>query len=72
MQIIRLADKQDKRRALGFIARRFSGKSWANGDLMVPEEALDVLRQERIEFTVVGPAKYEHLAPVRVPSSPAV
>jgi hypothetical protein len=70
MVIIRFAEKEDKRRALGFIARRFSGKSWASGELMLPDEALDVLRNEGIEFIVVGPAKYEHMAPFRG-SSPA-
>jgi hypothetical protein len=63
MVIIRFADEQTEIKALGFLARRFSGKSWANGDTMVPEEALPLLTAEGILFTVVGPATYEQKVP---------
>jgi hypothetical protein len=57
MVIIPFSEKEDKCRALGFITRRFSGKSWETGELMIPEEALNVLREAGIDFTIRGPAK---------------
>jgi hypothetical protein len=65
MVIIRFSDREVESRALGFLARRFSGKSWATGEVMVPEAALAPLAAEGIKFTVEGPATYEHLAPLR-------
>ena len=65
MVIIRFPDLETKRRALGFLARRFSGKSWATGEVMVPDAALAPLAAEGIRFTVEGPATYERLAPLR-------
>ena len=73
MVIIRFSDPQSERRALGYLAGRFSGKTWANGDTMVPEEALPHLAAEGLEFTVKGRANYAHdYAPVRDSSAPAV
>ena len=56
MVIIRFADPEAKRKALGYIARRFPGKSWATGEVMVPEAALASLAAEGFQFTVEGPA----------------
>jgi hypothetical protein len=53
---IRFSDTATERRALGFLAGRFSFKSWANGETLVPTTALAALAQEGIPFTVVGPA----------------
>jgi hypothetical protein len=61
MVIIRFADQESKRRALGYIARRFSGKSWATGEVMVPKGALNSLKAEGFQFNVEGPATYERL-----------
>ena len=61
MVIIRFADQEAKRKALGYIARRFPGKSWATGEVMVPESALASLASEGFQFTVEGPATYERL-----------
>ncbi len=73
MIIIRFADDAAKRRALGFLAGRFSFKSWATGDMMVPPGALSSLALEGIPFQVEGPATYEQLAtPVRNPPASAV
>jgi hypothetical protein len=73
MIIITFPDLEYKRRALGFLSGRFPFKSWANGDMMVPEEALSHLTLEGIQYTVEGPATYEHRIPaVRDPSAPAV
>lgn len=63
MIIIRFADSAMERRALGYLLGRFSFRSWANGDVMVPAEALVDLATERLSFTVVGPATYEQLVP---------
>jgi hypothetical protein len=61
MIIIRFADQESKQRALGYLARRFSGKSWTTGEVMVPEEALASLASENFQFTVEGPATYKRL-----------
>jgi len=53
---IRFPDADAKRRALGFLPGRFSFKSWATGEMLVPEAALPYLAVEGISFTVEGPA----------------
>lgn len=65
MIIIRFTDDDAKKRALGYLAGRFSFKSWATGEMMLPEQALPYLAVEGIRFAVEGPAKYEHYAPLR-------
>jgi hypothetical protein len=45
-----------EKRALGFLAVRFSGKSYASGEPVDPEAALAHLALEGIKFTVDGPA----------------
>jgi hypothetical protein len=66
-------DLDAKRRALGFLAGRFSFKSWATGEMLVPEAALPYLAVEGIQFTVEGPATYEqHVPAVRNPPAVAV
>jgi hypothetical protein len=62
MIIIRFPDSHSERRALGFLAGRFSFKSWSTGETMVPEHALASLAAEGISFFVKGPASYEQLA----------
>jgi hypothetical protein len=61
MIIIRFPDEASKRRALGFLAGRFSFKSWSTGEMMVPPAALAALALERIPFQAEGPATYEQL-----------
>ncbi|MCW5554226.1 MAG: hypothetical protein KIS67_18970 [Verrucomicrobiae bacterium] len=68
MIIIRFADEAAKRMALGHLAGRFSFKSWASGELMLPKEALALLAEEDIRFTVEGPATYERLVSLRNPA----
>jgi hypothetical protein len=69
MILIRFPDPDTKRRALGFLAGRFSFKSWASGEMTVPETALAHLAAENIRFSVEGPATYERLiSAVRDPS----
>lgn len=56
---IRFPDVDTKRKALAQLAGRFSFKSWASGEMLVPEEALSFLAVQGILFTVEGPATYE-------------
>jgi hypothetical protein len=73
MVLIRFPDIEAKRRALAFLAGRFSFKSWASGEMLLPEAALPDLAMEGITFTVEGPAKYEQLVPsLRNPPATAV
>lgn len=72
MIIIRFPDAATERRALGWLAGRFSFTTWANGETLVPEAALAALAIERIKFSVEGPATYEHLVPaLRDPAAAA-
>jgi hypothetical protein len=73
MIIIRFPDDAAKRRALGFLAGRFSFKSWATGEMMVPPGALAALALEGIPFQAEGPATYDQLAtPLRNPPASAL
>jgi hypothetical protein len=67
MICIRFPDTASEHRALGYLAGRFSFKSFATGETIVPPEALPALALEGIPFQVEGPARYEHFAP-RVPA----
>ena len=73
MIVIRFDDTDSKRRALGFLAGRFSFRSWSTGEVAVPEAALASLATEGISFAVEGPASYERLIPaVRDPTATTV
>ena len=63
MTKIRFPDPATERRALGFLAGRYSFKSWSNGETMVPEAALAALAVEGIHFAVIGRATYEQSVP---------
>jgi len=70
---IRFPDDAAKRRALGFLAGRFSFKSWASGEMLISPYALPALAQEGISFIVEGPATYEQIiAAVRNAATSAV
>jgi hypothetical protein len=60
---IRFPDTNTEQRGLGFLAGRFSFKSWSNGETLVPPAALASLAVEGIPYSVVGPATYEQYAP---------
>ncbi len=60
---IRFTNHDCERRALGYLAGRFSFKSWSTGDMIVPEVALPYLAWEGIQFAVEGPATYEQCMP---------
>jgi hypothetical protein len=73
MILIHFRDPESKRRALGFLAGRFSFKSWATGEMVVPEAALAHLATEGIAFVVEGPATYERLiSAIRNPPAAAI
>jgi hypothetical protein len=59
MVLIRFTDPQVEKKALGFLARRFSLKTWASCETLVPEAALEALKAEGIGFTVEGKAAYD-------------
>lgn len=63
MILVRFPDADSERRALAFLAGRFSFKTWATGETLVPESALAFLATEGIPFVVEGPAKYEQNVP---------
>jgi hypothetical protein len=70
---IHFPDAASKHRALGYLPGRFSFKSFATGEMLVPPDALPALALEGIRFHVEGPATSEHDAPqVRTPASAAV
>jgi len=54
MIILRFDTGDEERRALGWLAGRFSFKTWDNGDLMVHEAVLPYLAREGISFRVQG------------------
>jgi hypothetical protein len=65
MQIIRIRfpDQESKRRALGFLAGRYSFTSYASGEMLVVESALPALAVEGISFIAEGPATYAEAIP---------
>lgn len=67
---VRFPTSESERRALGFLAGRFSFKTYADGYTLLPEAALARLAVEGISFTVEGRAPYEqNISTVRDPSA---
>jgi hypothetical protein len=56
MILIRFPDETAKRKALGYLIGRFSFKTWATGEVIVPDFALPAMALEGLAFTVEGPA----------------
>ena len=54
MIIITFPGVESKRRALGYLSGRFPFKSWANGEMMVSEEALSNLHREGVDYAKAG------------------
>ena len=50
MIVIRFHDKPTERRALGYLAGRFSFSTWQTGEVLVPEAALADLAVEGLRF----------------------
>jgi hypothetical protein len=61
MIIVRFPTVEMRRRAIGYLLGRFAGKSWATGEVLVPEFALAHLAAEGIEFSVEGPGTYDRI-----------
>jgi hypothetical protein len=70
---LRFPDSDVERKAIGYLAGRYSFKTFAEGYTLVPEAALPSLAVAGISFTVEGRASYEHVVPqVRDSASPTV
>ena len=52
MTLIHFPNIESKRRSLSSLAGRFAFKSWASGEMLVPEDALSFLALQGIAFTV--------------------
>ncbi len=63
MIVIRFPDKPTERRALGYLAGRFSFTTWQTGEVLVPEGALAELAVEGFCFHVEGAAAYGQVVP---------
>ena len=61
MILIRFPDVETERRALGFLPGRYTFKSWASGEMMIPRGALAELASDGISFSVEGRATPERL-----------
>lgn len=72
MVIIRSPDEATEDRAFGELVGRFPGKTFANGETIVPQPAVAHLASLGITFTVVGRANYEQLTPLRAAAAAAV
>jgi hypothetical protein len=59
MVIITFPDNDTKKKALGFLLGRFTGRVLKSGEHLVPEGALAALAQRNLVFTVHGTATYE-------------
>ena len=65
MVIVKFPDEATQEKALGFLIGRYSGHSWASGEVLVPEEALAPMAREGFTFTVEGPATNERIRTLR-------
>lgn len=73
MILIRFDDPQMEKRALGWLAGRFSIKTWSNGETLVPAVALPHLAAAGFVFTVAGRPTYDRShASLRDPAAAAV
>jgi hypothetical protein len=61
MVIVRFPTVEMRRRALAYLLGRFSGRSWATGEVLVPEPALPHLAAEGISFSVEGAGTYDRI-----------
>jgi hypothetical protein len=66
---IQFPDSATEAEALGFLAGRFSFKSFDDGTTLLPEVALGHLAAQGIKFSVGGRAAYEQIVPTIQDSS---
>ncbi|MFO0791906.1 MAG: hypothetical protein U0805_20785 [Pirellulales bacterium] len=70
---LRFPNSDTERKAIGYLAGRYSFKTFAEGYTLVPEAALPALALANISFSVDGRASYEHVVPqIRDSAAPAV
>jgi hypothetical protein len=70
---LRFPSSDVEHKAIGYLAGRFSFKTFADGYTLVPEAALSSLAVAGIPFTVEGPAAYDNVVPkIRDTAAPAV
>jgi hypothetical protein len=67
MVIIRFPDAAQEKEALGYMAGRFSFKTWASGETWVPEDSLPHLAMSGFKFSIEGKPSYQAYAPLRDP-----
>ncbi|MCE9556206.1 MAG: hypothetical protein K8T91_22895 [Planctomycetes bacterium] len=67
---IKFPDRQTEAEALGFLAGRFSFKSFDDGITLVPETALAILAAQGIRFSVEGKPVYAQIVPTIRDSAP--
>jgi hypothetical protein len=60
---VRFSSPKQEFKALGFLAGRFSFKTFKGGEMIVPAAALPAMADEGIRFTVEGRASYEQIVP---------
>jgi hypothetical protein len=70
--LIKFADEAIQKKALGFLIGKYSGHSWATGEMAVPEEALAPMAREGLTFKIEGPVTYERIRSLRDTLAPAV
>ena len=63
MVIVRFENAEIEKRALGYLAGRFSFRTWSNGEFLLAEAVLPYLAREGLRFTLTGSAKYEQNLP---------
>ena len=68
---IKFPDRQNHGTALGWLAGRFSFKSFDDGTMLLPEEALGPLAAQGVRFTAEGKAAYAQIIPTIRTSSPS-
>ena len=61
MVIVRFPTVEMRRRAVGYWLGRFSGRSWATGEVLVPEPALQHLAAEGVVFSVEGADTHDRI-----------
>lgn len=73
MVVITFPDADTRKKAVGFLLGRVSGKVLKSGELIVPDAALALLANKDIPFTVHGKASYEkQIAALRSTASDAI
>lgn len=65
MVVIMFPDETTKKKALGFLLRRFSGMAFKSGEHVLPEGAMLALAEANIPFSVHGKASEKQIAAFR-------